>query len=41
MMLVHHAGDTVESEAIKHVHIHAVSEVGQQEAEDFVVTVIE
>ena len=41
MVRVHHTGDSVETEAIKHVDIHVKSEVGEQESEDFVMAVIE
>lgn len=41
MMLVHHAGDTIEPEAIKHVYVHPESEVRKQKAEYFMVAIIE
>jgi hypothetical protein len=41
VMGVHHAGDSVEPEAIKHVLLHVEAEVGEEEAQDLVVAVIE
>ena len=41
MVLVHHAGDAVEAEAIELEFLHPVAEVAQQEPEDFVIPVVE
>jgi hypothetical protein len=41
MMLVHHAGDTVETETIEHELVHPVAEVGEEESKDFWVPIVE
>jgi hypothetical protein len=38
---IHHARDPVKSEAIKHEYIHVISQVGQEEPQDFVTSVVE
>lgn len=38
---VHHRSDAVEAEAVKHVFVHVEAQVGEQEAQDFMVTVVE
>jgi len=38
---VHHARDPVKSEAIKHEYIHVISQVGEEEPQDFVTSVVE
>jgi len=38
---IHHARDPVKSEAIKHEYIHVISQVGQEESQDFVASVVE
>jgi hypothetical protein len=40
-MSIHHAGDAVKPEAIKHVDIHVVAEIRQEEAEHFVTAIVE
>jgi predicted transcriptional regulator len=40
-MGVHHARDSVESEAVKHVLVHVEPQVGQQEPLDLVVSIVE
>jgi hypothetical protein len=41
MMGVHHTGDTVEPESVKHEDVHIVSQIRQQESENFVMAVVE
>lgn len=41
MMCVHHAGDSVKSETIKHVNVHIESQIREEESQDLVMTVIE
>lgn len=41
MMFVHHTGDTIEPEAIKHVYVHPESEIRKQKAEHFMLAIIE
>lgn len=41
MMEVHHAGHTVESEAIELVRLHVEAEVTEEEAQDLVVSIVE
>lgn len=41
MVLVHHTGHPIKPEAIEHVDIHVEAEVRQEEAQHFVVAVIE
>jgi hypothetical protein len=41
MVSVKHARHPIEAEAIKHVLVHVVTEVGEEESEDFVVAVVE
>lgn len=41
MMSIHHTSNSIESEPIKHEDIHVVPQVGKQEPQDFMRTVIE
>lgn len=40
-MGVHHARDAVKSETVKHEDVHVVSQIREQESQDFVTSVIE
>ena len=40
-MRVHHASHSVETEAIKHVYVHVISQVRKQKAQDLVVPIVE
>jgi hypothetical protein len=41
VMSVHHRGDTVETETVELVDFHVESQVGKEETENFVRTVVE
>lgn len=41
MMGVHHASDSVKPKTVKHVLLHVKAEVGEEEAQDLVVAVVE
>ena len=41
MVRVHHARDAVESESVKHIHVHVKSKVRKQESQNFVVPIVE
>lgn len=38
---IHHAGDTIEAEAVELIFLHPETEVAQQETQDFMTTVVE
>ena len=40
-MLVHHASHSIEPKPVKHVLVHVESQVGQEEPQDLVVTIVE
>ena len=41
MVLVHHTSHAIESEPVKLIFVHVKSQVGEQESQDFVVTIVE
>lgn len=41
MMLVHHTGNPIEPEPVKHVFVHVEPEIREEEPHDFVVAIVE